>query len=98
MQNIPSTSTDVLIAGSGPVGLALACELARYGISHRIVDKNPGINEISKALILHVRTQEVLDAMGVISAAKEASVALRTIALNAYGKPIGQLDLVLDIN
>lgn len=34
--------TDVLIAGAGPVGLAMACELARYGLSLRIVDKPVG--------------------------------------------------------
>ncbi len=48
---------DVLIAGAGPVGLALAAELRRHGVWPRIVDKTGGTKTISKALILHVRTQ-----------------------------------------
>ena len=29
----------LLIVGAGPVGLTMACELARYGIGVRIIDK-----------------------------------------------------------
>lgn len=87
-----SFDTDVLVAGAGPVGLTLACELARYGVSCRVIDKNASIHEISKALILHVRTQEVLDAMGAIAAAKEVSVPMVKIALRAYGTLLGHLD------
>ncbi|OUL23948.1 hypothetical protein BV378_20135 [Nostoc sp. RF31YmG] len=82
---------DVLIVGAGPVGLTLACELSRYGVSCRIVDQDPGTKSISKALILHVRTQEVLDAMGAITTEKALSVPLRRISLHAYGKLIGHL-------
>ncbi len=86
-----SALTDVLVIGAGPVGLTVASELARHGISSRIVDKAPGTKNISKALILHVRTQEVFDAMGVIATAKAVSVPLRQISLHAYGKIIGHL-------
>ena len=40
----------VLIAGAGPVGLTLAIELARYGVSVRIVDKAPARTDKSKAV------------------------------------------------
>ena len=32
--------TDVLIVGAGPTGLALAAQLARYGIDFIAIDKN----------------------------------------------------------
>jgi 2-polyprenyl-6-methoxyphenol hydroxylase-like FAD-dependent oxidoreductase len=56
--------TDVLIAGAGPVGLTMAAELARYGLSVRIIDKNAERTDKSKALVLWARTLELMDRMG----------------------------------
>ena len=36
-----TTNTDVLVAGAGPTGLVLACELLRRGISSRVIDRDP---------------------------------------------------------
>src|ERR1700727_3569555 len=54
-------NTDVLVAGAGPVGLAMAVGLARYGVSVRIVDKAAQRTDKSKALVLWSRTLELLD-------------------------------------
>ncbi len=54
----------VLIAGAGPVGLTLANELVRHGISVRIVDKSAARTDKSKALVLWSRTLELLDDAG----------------------------------
>ena len=81
---------DVFIAGAGPVGLALAAELVRHGIRPRIVDKTSGTKTISKALILHVRTQEVFDAMGIVGLALEQSVPMTNVQVHGYGRRIGQ--------
>jgi 2-polyprenyl-6-methoxyphenol hydroxylase-like FAD-dependent oxidoreductase len=54
----------VLIAGAGPVGLTLANELVRHGISVRIVDKAAARTDKSKALVLWSRTLELLDDAG----------------------------------
>lgn len=85
--------TDVLIVGAGPVGLTLASELTRYKINCRILDKDTGTKNISKALILHVRTQEVMDAMGAITRAINEAKPLLRVELDAYGKHIGHWNL-----
>jgi 2-polyprenyl-6-methoxyphenol hydroxylase-like FAD-dependent oxidoreductase len=59
-----NSRTDVFIAGAGPVGLTMATELARYGLSVRIVDKNAHRTDKSKALVLWPRTLELIDRMG----------------------------------
>jgi 2-polyprenyl-6-methoxyphenol hydroxylase-like FAD-dependent oxidoreductase len=57
-------TTDVLIAGAGPVGLTMASEMARYGMTVRIIDKNDQRTDKSKALVLWPRTLELMDRMG----------------------------------
>ena len=84
---------DVLIVGAGPVGQTLANELARHGVKPRIVDRAAGIREVSKALILHVRTQEVLDRVGIAGRLPSESQPLREVVVHAYGKHIGSWDL-----
>ena len=57
---------NVLIAGAGPVGLTMANELARYGVSVRIVDKAAERTDKSKALVLWSRTLELFDHAGYV--------------------------------
>lgn len=59
-----ANNPQVLIAGAGPVGMTLANELARHGVSVRIVDKSPSRTDKSKALVLWSRSLELLDDAG----------------------------------
>ena len=47
-----SPSTQVLVAGAGPVGLTCALVLSRLGIRVRIIDEQPSKTDYSKALVL----------------------------------------------
>jgi len=57
---------DVLVVGAGPVGLLLACELARRDVAIRVVDKLPSPTTESRAIIVHARSLEMLERVGVV--------------------------------
>ena len=57
-------TTDVLIIGAGPTGLALACQLIRYGIDFRIIDKKEATTPYSKAIGVQARTLEIYEQIG----------------------------------
>ena len=57
---------DILVVGAGPVGLVTACELARNGAQVRIIDALERPDPLSRAVIIHPRTEEALAALGVL--------------------------------
>ena len=67
-------NVSVLIAGAGPVGLTMADELARHGISVRIVDPAAARTDKSKALVLWSRTLELFDHAGYVARSEERRV------------------------
>jgi 2-polyprenyl-6-methoxyphenol hydroxylase-like FAD-dependent oxidoreductase len=58
----------VVVAGAGPTGLTLACDLARRGIECRVIDKAPELFIGSRGKGLQPRTLEVFDDLGVLPA------------------------------
>ncbi|MFJ9789168.1 FAD-dependent oxidoreductase [Streptomyces globosus] len=61
--NAPA-ATDVLVVGSGPTGLALACDLARRGIAVRVVEQRPAPHRESRGKGLQPEAMELLDGLG----------------------------------
>ena len=55
----------VLIAGGGPIGLALAADLGRRGITTRLVEKGPDRVGTAKMLEVSVRTMEFCRQLGI---------------------------------
>src|SRR6204780_3842305 len=72
---------EVLIVGAGPVGLTAACELARFGVPLRIVDKAAQRTDKSKALVVWSRTLELLD-RGPGGAAQFIEAGFKATAVN----------------
>lgn len=58
-------STDILIVGAGPAGLATAIGLAQRGIDFRIVDALPEAQNTSRAAVIHAATLESLSELQV---------------------------------
>jgi len=59
------TDGEILVAGAGPTGLALAAELMRRGIMATIIDRQAAGANTSRACVVHARTLEVLEPLGV---------------------------------
>ncbi|MBN8549863.1 MAG: FAD-dependent monooxygenase [Deltaproteobacteria bacterium] len=82
-----------LIVGAGPVGLTLACELARYGISVRIIDTAAQRTDKSKALIIWSRTLELLDRGGASAPFIDAGFKALAVNMIAGEKAVGHVSL-----
>jgi 2-polyprenyl-6-methoxyphenol hydroxylase-like FAD-dependent oxidoreductase len=57
--------SEILIAGAGPTGLALAAELKLQGADPLIIDRQVAGTNTSRACVVHARTLEVLEPLGV---------------------------------
>jgi len=57
---------DVIVAGCGPTGLMLACELRLQGRQPLLLDKDAEPTKVVRALGLHARTIEILDQRGLL--------------------------------
>lgn len=71
-----------LVVGAGPVGLLAASELTRHGLSCRVVDPKAGPTDESRAMAIHARTLEILDALGEVRAFLERGRILRGMTLH----------------
>jgi 2-polyprenyl-6-methoxyphenol hydroxylase-like FAD-dependent oxidoreductase len=85
------SATEVLVVGAGPVGLTMACELARYGVRCRIIDKAPAPSLTSKALGIFPRTLEVFQMMGIVDDVLSAGLKLDGISFYNKSGQIGHI-------
>ncbi|MFJ9854552.1 FAD-dependent oxidoreductase [Streptomyces sp. NPDC101150] len=83
------TSVDVLIAGAGPTGLALAIDLARRGVSALVVERQDHLSRGARGNGLQPRTQEVYEDLGVLPAIQAAGGSYPPVALWEDGRITG---------
>jgi 2-polyprenyl-6-methoxyphenol hydroxylase-like FAD-dependent oxidoreductase len=86
------TRTQVLVAGAGPVGLTLACELERLGVDVRIADAALDRGAVSRATDLHARSLELWDHTGVAAAVIDAALPITGVPLFSGGREVARLD------
>lgn len=82
----------VLICGAGPTGLTLALELSRFGVPCRIIDRAREPAPHSRALAVHARTLELLEACRVTERILPFAQAIRHAELRAGDRPIVSVD------
>lgn len=87
---------EVLIVGAGPTGLVLALELAYRGVAFRIIDKNDGPGESSRAMLVVPKVLESYKKFGLDQTVSEKGI--RPEHINYYVKnmkksaiPLGRL-------
>jgi 2-polyprenyl-6-methoxyphenol hydroxylase-like FAD-dependent oxidoreductase len=86
-------TTDVLIVGAGPTGLALACQLIRYGVDFVIIDSKESTTPYSKAIGVQARTLEIYEQMGLADKLIALGNKAEKVRLFAGGKVRGEADL-----
>jgi 2-polyprenyl-6-methoxyphenol hydroxylase-like FAD-dependent oxidoreductase len=85
--------TQVLIIGAGPTGLSLANQLIRYGIDFVIVDKKEDITTFSKALVVHARSLEIYEQLGIAQKAVELGQIMNQFRILNDGKIRAEIPL-----
>ncbi|WP_405715723.1 MULTISPECIES: FAD-dependent monooxygenase [unclassified Streptomyces] len=88
----PATTTPVLIVGSGPTGLTLACDLARRSVSVRVIEKSDGFPRSSRAKGPNPRSLEVLEDLGVVDRVLAAGSGPLPMRKYRDGLPVADTD------
>lgn len=80
------TSPSILIVGAGPTGLTMAAALARQGVRARIIDRNEGPVQESRAIAIQPRTLELFDQLGIVDEFLARGVWLKSLDLHGQDK------------
>lgn len=82
----------VLIAGAGPTGLLLAADLARRGVPFRLAEKSAQPSKLSRAIVVHARTLEILRDFGVADELVSRGLPLQRVRFFRSGKQMVNID------
>jgi len=87
---------EVVVVGAGPVGLAVAVGLRLHGRDVVVVDQQAEGANTSRACVIHPRTLEVLEQLGVTKRLVDLGLELQHFAIRADDRllvPVGFADL-----
>lgn len=96
IHSTPRLDSDVLIIGAGPTGLTLATALAARGIGATVIDRQAAGANTSRAAVIHARTLEVLEPLGVADSLVALGVQATRFTIRDRDRvlvPIGFADL-----
>jgi 2-polyprenyl-6-methoxyphenol hydroxylase-like FAD-dependent oxidoreductase len=81
---------EVLVVGGRTTGLMMACELMRRGVPTRCIDKSSGIAPHVRANLLHSRTLEIFQGLGLDEQLTVGSVPEIGFVFYRDGNPVGE--------
>jgi 2-polyprenyl-6-methoxyphenol hydroxylase-like FAD-dependent oxidoreductase len=85
--------TSVIVVGAGPTGLLLASELQRRGVPCHLIDARPGPNHWDRATVVHPRTLQIFESLGLVEKLLDAGCRQRIVKIHSGGKELGTIDL-----
>src|SRR5690349_16054359 len=91
MQDVKGEA-QILIAGAGPSGLALSAELSRRGGTPLIIDRQAAGANTSRACVVHARTMEVLEPLGVTQDLLAEGVKVPIFRIRDRDQPLATID------
>ena len=80
-------AAEILVVGAGPVGLTMACELARHGVRCRIIDRLSQPLPYCRAIGVTPRTLEVWEDMGIAREMIDAGLWIEGFRSIIHGHP-----------
>lgn len=90
-----ANEVDVLVVGGGPTGLLLTSELAIRGVSCLLIDANPAPLHWDRATVVHPRSLEFFDAIGIVAPFLELGAKQRLAKIHSEGNRLATIDLSL---
>src|SRR5260221_13455603 len=97
MPVLTASSSEILVVGAGPVGLTMALELVRHGLTSRIVDSEALPTDKSKALVVWGRTLELLEPVEhLVADLQAAGVPAGAADIPGNDQWLGRMRLVLE--
>ncbi|MEP9380558.1 FAD-dependent monooxygenase [Aquabacter sp. CN5-332] len=85
----------VLVVGAGPTGLLLAAELKRRHVDCLLIDAHDAPLTWDRATVVHPRSIELFDALGISEPLLKAGVPQRLARIHSHGNLLGDIDLSL---
>ncbi|KIJ42113.1 hypothetical protein M422DRAFT_254806 [Sphaerobolus stellatus SS14] len=92
--SLPS-EVEVLVVGAGPVGLVAAITLKKFGLNIAVVDRDISNRNGSKATVLHIRTLEALETIGMVNIMVEHGVPTNGIRFTGGSNKLFDVDFSL---
>ena len=86
---------EVLVVGAGPTGLTMAAELRRRGVDALLIDAREAPQAWDRATVVHPRSLEIFEALGIVDRFMAAGVPQRAARLHSAGEVLVELDFSL---
>lgn len=85
--------TAVLVVGAGPVGLVVAADLVRQGVTVRVVDASTTDSPQSRAIVIWPRTLEILRRLAVVERLCDLGHRLDSVSFYSDRRRLGAVDI-----